>query len=493
MVTIPSGSFFFPQYIANKIATNTISDEEVSFGIENQIEEAIEYRFLSVDDESNEWFYLAKILGKTDKDTAFKLATIYHIEGDITQATQWYKQASELEHKKALTELIDLYIEEGHLLAAKKLLLPLKSKQDALHKLVDISVTLGDEILLNELIVLLKQTNNKDLINQLKRYGIIDDNSFYPTHSKIRVRGECRNSIQLLATNLSNLHKLDMLVENIKDHPLTNFICFNTPRYISSTQLNCEYEQDSAIKCDEALWASFIPEIDARYLGLMLNEGGANVDNGILYLDSNDDTQVFIHELSHLLGFVDEYPLSAKHKVCQKPQESKFSHNIAVLKTHYEGDKKDVVALLEKQIPWFGFIDKATPIIHKDGGKWVIGTPNFYLSNKSKLIGLFKSETCDKNKVQAFMPTASKTNLRYYEERFITLYTDLLKKNPDEFLMPSYHYNVAKTLFKNNKESLGLEWLNKALKRELAKDANLNNSEHTNREIRYNKIKNGEY
>lgn len=59
--------------------------------------------------------------------------------------------------------------------------------------------------------------------------------------------------------------------------------------------------------------------------------------------------------------------------------------------------------------------------------------------------------------------------------------------------MPSYHYNVAKTLFKNNKESLGLEWLNKALKRELAKDANLNNPEHTNREIRYNKIKNGEY
>ncbi|WP_426370517.1 tetratricopeptide repeat protein [Pseudocolwellia sp. HL-MZ7] len=493
MVTIPSGSFFLPQYIASKIASNTISEDEVSYAIKHGVEDAIEYKFSSVEDESNEWFYLAKILAETDKETAFKLATIYHIEGDNKQAIYWYKNASKLNHKKASAELIDLYIDEGELLAAKALLFPLKHEEDALYKLIDISVSLGDLTLLNELILLIKKSNSNELVKELQRYRIVDTNLFNRPHSEVLNVNECSNTVQLFATSLSHLNKLDTLLQNIKDHPLSSFICFEPPRYISVKQLDCKYNKGSAIKCDDSIWSHVTSEINTRYIGLMLDKGGANVDNGILYLDASDNTQVFIHELSHLLGFIDEYPLPVKHKVCQKPQQSSFSHNISIMKPHYKGSKEEVLDLLEKQVPWFSLIDAATPILIKGEDKWIIGTPESYKLNNENVIGLFKSETCDKNKVQAFKPTSTKTSLRYYEESFIPLYTNLLIQRPDQYLMPSFHYNVAKALFKKNKENLGLKWLNKALSRELEQAANSDHSPNKSSINRYNKMKRGEY
>ena len=110
LVTIPSGSFFLSQYLTDKIRSNDISDTEISYGIKQRVIEAVNYRFLKVDDQSIEWFYLAKILAKTDKEVAFKLAVIYHIEDDTAQAIHWYKKAASLKHSKAKQELIELYI-----------------------------------------------------------------------------------------------------------------------------------------------------------------------------------------------------------------------------------------------------------------------------------------------------------------------------------------------------------------------------------------------
>lgn len=494
MVTIPSSSFFLPQFISNQIALNHISEKDLSYGIKVGVKGAIKYQFLRVENESNEWFYLAKILAETDKKIAFKLATIYHIEDDISQAISWYKQAVRLKHKKALFELIDLYMIEGQLHAAKALLLPLKHQEKALIQLIELSITLGDQKLLKELLPLIRYSNHTTLLDEIKKYNILPTKQHTlidPQHIRTI---ECRNSIQLFATNLNNLDKLDKLINKIEEHTISDFICFNPPRYISVEQLHCTYKDDSAIKCDDTVWRHFEPEIDTRYIGLMLNKGGANVDNGILYLDAFDDVNVFIHELSHLLGFVDEYALPYNHKICKQPQKSKFSHNISILSPYYQGSKKEVLSLLEKQIPWFSLINKETPLLEKvDGNKWKVGTPSSYLFNNNRPLGLYQAETCDKTDVQAFKPTNVKTSLRYYEEPFIPLYSLFLTENPDNYLMPSYHYNIAKSLFEKGEDRLGLQWLNKALNYEKYRKTYNINSMNRNKIDRYNKIKLGEY
>ncbi|XPF95404.1 hypothetical protein ACM9HF_05155 [Colwellia sp. RE-S-Sl-9] len=490
MVSIPSGSFFFPQYIKSKIALNDISEAEVSYAIKKGIRNAVQYRFLMVEEHSNEWFYLAKILAEKDKSIAFDLATIYHLEDDTTQAIYWYKQAAFLKHEKALVELADLYIAEDELIAAKALLLTQKYDHDALEKLIDVVITLGDLKSLDELLPLIESQQQNTLINDIRQYQISKNYDIHLINQQANNPNQCRNSIQLFATNLANLHKLDALISNVQQQPISRYFCFNRPRYISIEQLNCSYDTEKAIQCNETAWSQLHPEVNTRYLGLMLNKGGANVNNGILYLDELDDKNVFIHELSHLLGFVDEYPLSSHHKICQKPQTSIFSHNISVLKPYYEGSRKEVLTILAKQIPWFDLIDKATPLMERVGNKWKIGTPVSYAFNDSQKIGLFEAETCQNNSTQAFKPTKIKTNLRYYEEPFIELYLQLLNKNIDKYSMPSYHYNVAKSLFKNNKEQLGLQWLNKALRREMHTAGSIENK---NEVTRYNKIKLGEY
>ena len=507
MVTIPSDSFFFSQYISNRIAINDVKESEVLYAIRQDIKKAIEYRFSTTETHSNEWFYLAKKLAETDRNIAYDLATIYHIEEDMSQARFWYHKAALLKHKKALTELIDLYLAADELLLAKDLLLSLQDDNNLIEPLVEIAIALGDMQLLNKLISSINIKTNYQLVNDVykykidyfqrhKNFGKMNSVQQSPTKKNIVKTqdwsGEvkaCSNSIQLFATNLNNLRKLDRLINQVKLHPITQYLCFEVPRYIPIEHLNCNFEEDKAIRCDDIIWSWFTPEISTRYIGLMLNRGGANVDNGIMYLDAFDDKNVFIHELSHFLGFVDEYALPKNHKACQQPQKTNFSYNVSVLKPFYKGSKEEVLSIIEKQIPWFALINKDTPILKKIGDKWQVGTPQHYSNNNKQSIGLFKAETCNTKNVQAFKPIPKKTNLQYYEQPFIPLYVELLKLKPEHYLMPSYHYNIAKSLIKNNQEKLGLQWLNKALKRESVKEIFKNSPQHH----RYKKMILGEY
>ena len=43
---------------------------------------------------------------------------------------------------------------------------------------------------------------------------------------------------------------------------------------------------------------------------VLAKSGKANVNNGVMYLDVGDTYSVFVHELAHFVGFVDEYPLT---------------------------------------------------------------------------------------------------------------------------------------------------------------------------------------
>ena len=517
MVAIPSDSFFLAKYIEKKITLNDINEEEIAYAIKANIKSAIYYRFFQLSDinkinqvkpskqpkefnqQSNEWFYLAKKLAHTDRTIAFELATIYHIEDDIEQAVFWYKKAAKLGHKKSSYVLIDLYIAENKLLEAKPLLYQLKHQPQELNKLIDLAITLGDKVLFNELLPLLKNLKQSVLIEDIKKYKIFASKLLTSPQQQVNQQlltadQHCQNSIQLFATNIANLYQLTDLIKEIKQHKIGAYVCFNQPQHISVKQLNCRYDENAPITCDETIWSKFTPEINSRYLGVMLNKGGANVNNGIMYLDSSDDINVFIHEISHLLGFIDEYALPTQHRVCKKPQVKAFSHNIVILKPFYEGTKAEVLAQLKNQIPWYIFIDKNTPLITQVGNKWKLGTPKSHVfnetnPNKISPVGLFRAETCKTEQLQAFKPIKTITNLRYFEAPFVDLYNEFLVTNPNGFIMPSYHYNVAKALFNKN-NSLGTQWLNKSL----IEEQKMNNSQSIKvNSSRYNKIKLGGY
>ena len=211
----------------------------------------------------------------------------------------------------------------------------------------------------------------------------------------------------------------------------------------------------------------------------MLKEGGANVHLGILYFDTNDNSDVFSHEVSHLLGFVDEYPLTSDHDKCQGVQQETFSHNITVLNRYYYGELKEVRARVLENISWSQSIKASTPILQemqsRAGGKkhWRLGTPSEYQNE----VGVYLSESCQNSVAldnstltnaesgySSFKPLSRYTQLRYFENDFPEEYLTILESRPSDFLMPSFHYNIALSLYQQGQMSTVKYWIDNAVK-----------------------------
>jgi hypothetical protein len=265
-------------------------------------------------------------------------------------------------------------------------------------------------------------------------------------------------SMQFFATTLGDLSYTSDLIKQIKNTEVGRYFCFKTPRYMSQQTLACQFSAKHAIRCNEANWEEAIAKVEARYLGVVLPKGGANVHSGILYLDSHDDVNVFKHELLHLLGFIDEYPLPIDHPFCNTIAELPSSHNIVVLEGNYLGMKDDIRQQLLKKISWGHLIKPTTPIIQPIASGWKIGTP---LAFKDE-IGLFKVNTCQNSEYFSFKPLTEPSALTYFELPLPQQYKDFLTVNSRKFIMPSFHYNIAAALEKKGDKVKAQAWINKA-------------------------------
>ena len=98
-------------------------------------------------------------------------------------------------------------------------------------------------------------------------------------------------------------------------------ICIRPTLWFAPDKLACsssevaimasEEATNQRISCDLGLLAEDLEEQYFTHLVMFAEQGKANVHNGIMYLDQQDDYNVFVHELAHFVGFVDEYPLNA--------------------------------------------------------------------------------------------------------------------------------------------------------------------------------------
>jgi hypothetical protein len=168
---------------------------------------------------------------------------------------------------------------------------------------------------------------------------------------------------------------------------------------------------------------------------------------------------------------VDEYPLVKGHSKCQTSQQHIASQNIAVLQNSYQGERSAIREKVLKQLAWAEQIKKTTPILYlkdsdsKKNQYWQLGTPEEF----EQEVGVFKAETCDNNSAKkqstfgAFKPLLARTKLQYDELNFPEQYIALFEKNSVDFLMPSFHYNIALAYYQQNKIEQANEWLEKAV------------------------------
>lgn len=499
---LSTSSFFLPDFLTLLVEKKEYTASQLSFALAHDNEAALLNSLQQLKYGSENWQKLAKKLAKTNGKTAYLLADFFmnkkpvggNTSSQYENAILWYRQAIRLNYPKATVSLAELHFHQGDNFAAQELLthfkeLPLSLyEQDdvslaAIILLTKISINLGDVELMNALLVKFSSILQVDekgalLLSAIEKYQILSTVNETTTDIE-SLEAICPNSIQMFATNLIHLQRVESLVEQFKKQPLNDVVCFTPIRYLPLSILPCSSTAKSAILCDESNFDKIAESITTRYIAIMLPEGGANVHFGVLYFDAQDNIDVVEHEISHLLGFVDEYPLVKGHVKCIASQEEAFSQNVAVLKSRYKGERNTIRVKVLKQIPWADQIKQSTPILHpkdlyisdeylQSNQHWQLGTPEGFEQD----VGLFKAQTCDNNDSEqqyifnAYKPLSNRTKLQYNGLDFPKEYKAIIKQNPEQFIMPSFHYNIALAYYQQGNLKQSEYWLEQATNRE---------------------------
>lgn len=515
MILVSSSSFFLPDYLIDKLLTDDYSQGEFDFALKNDYTAALLLEEKKQKVGSVAWFKIIKKLGNYHSESALKVGKWYQKqitsapqytqgiqESNNFQAILWLEHAIYLGEQEAILLLAQLYYHQQEYHLAQSTINQLSGEstnKDLANNSFILSLKLaiyfGDENAITELIANYPYTQISEELEQLIKtmlnYSVVNFNVFEQhlnIDAKSRLRTiksnikassskspieNCQTNLQLFATSLEHLQHLDRLTSKFTQQAVSSFICLSTPMYLSKQALECVSEPDKAITCNESKWQSLVSTVKTKYIGLMLEQGGANVHFGVLYFNQDDDINVFTHEVTHLLGFVDEYPLPESHRVCQSIQSKPFSHNIAVLKNYYLGQRKHIRETILTNIPWSDQIKQSTPILLEveNNGKqkrWKLGTPFI----KGNPVGVYIAETCQKmamknaeslvvgeSNYSAFKPLSIRTKLRYNESMFPQEYMNQLTSSKFDYLMPSYHYNIALALYQRGDISMAKDYL----------------------------------
>jgi hypothetical protein len=435
--------FFFINAYREKVSQATITRQQLTILERLDVFTNTQQRLaeLRASDNVIAWQHLAQLHADNSADTAYQLAEYFRAHQQIKTAILWYQVAIRQHHEKSRVALANIYFEQHQFDKIKPLLLSIVRNDNALALLYKLALQQGDLAFIDAYKKRLAQSENTALFRELVKFSVFASNSTPKLVAEnITQKASCLVDVQLFATNLAGLQHAEQLISAFGQHSLANYICLATPKYIAANALKCQHRPSDKISCNATIWFEQ-GGIKTRYVGVIVDRGGANVDNGIMYIDQQDNLDVFIHELSHFIGFVDEYSLPSQHQKCQRVQQTPFAHNLVVLPDSYQGSRAEVRELILSQVPWRSLIKNSTPILTKHGQGWQVATPKEYQNE----IGLFTSASCNKSaEIQAYKPVMQRTKLEYFELHFPQRYLDIINLAPREYLMPSYHFNVSR-------------------------------------------------
>lgn len=203
-------------------------------------------------------------------------------------------------------------------------------------------------------------------------------------------------------------------------------ICIYNVTWFDPVDITCEenWQQSGRLGCQLLSLAEKLKRLPFTHLVMFADKGKANVHNGVMFLDRQDSYDVFVHELAHFAGFIDEYPLS---------------QNLA----------KRVCAGVD-----------APNIVFKQAEKLVVDRQYWRSIGLQNSTDIFAARTCDNHSTQAFKASNQLTFMEYHDTGFIpahylTAWQKQLQKTPN---LPSAHINFAQLYEQSNNLSESQFW-----------------------------------
>ncbi|WNC70891.1 hypothetical protein RGQ13_12190 [Thalassotalea psychrophila] len=442
---LTTSSFSLNDYLTVRLTAGTYNQDQLQLALSLSNLSAKYIVFKKSTQYSLQWLNLAKTLARKDQDIAWQLVLYYQQKKRVRERLYWTNHAFQLGSESAIIDRAkQLATTTENYQQAKALLQAIDNEESRMLQ-VTLAVKFADITLLQTLIPKLTSLNEQTLLKELLTYQVLPRlTNGSLTSGEAAPTVNCSNRLQFFATNLTDLNRLTGLFSKMQNKDFFNQqFCFETPKYIAQENLQCSHQSNERVNCDVEKLVEQELSDDIKYIGVMAPQGIANVDNGVVYIDHLDSHLVLEHELLHLVGFIDEYPLNELNTACQ--HQGAIAKNIVNLKQTIYSSELDARAKVMHQLPWKGLIKSTTPISHKTPTGYRLGTPKGY----SNEVGLFVANTCknyltDGFENETFKPINTVTQLQYFEEQLPLAYEKLVKQMSDQFDMPSYHSNIGK-------------------------------------------------
>lgn len=215
-------------------------------------------------------------------------------------------------------------------------------------------------------------------------------------HSGLAVDYQCRVKVQSFVANTKFSSKVAGFKSALANSAMSDLpICFNTPIFLPELQSICRLDRHERIDCDLKKLASLPqvtePEQSFSHILVVVDEGEANTRGGLMFVDKHDSNDVFIHELAHWFGLVDEYRIG-------RTQQAQLC-----------------------QVEDYGFL----------GLNLFVTTKEYSRSQAENLAGrpLFPAATCEGSEFNAYKFTKVTSFMQYLEKPVTDFYLSLIKEN----------------------------------------------------------------
>lgn len=147
----------------------------------------------------------------------------------------------------------------------------------------------------------------------------------------------CRMTIQPVAPNQAFSGNLLSYKQALTKYGLSDLkICINPVIHEPNLTSVCNSDRLGRLQCDLTKLTT-LPKLEPElfqfsHLLILMEQGDANTRGGIMFLDKDDSELVFIHELAHFLGLVDEYQIGPRQQaeLCKTDRFESLGLNLVI-------------------------------------------------------------------------------------------------------------------------------------------------------------------
>jgi len=265
----------------------------------------------------------------------------------------------------------------------------------------------------------------------------------------------CAQTIQFTATSLVSFIQAKTFYDEFeKDKRLADLpICVLPPVWLELDSLECNsnFENQARLACDLYPLSQKQTPLSFTHMVIFAEQGKANVNNGVMYLDQSDTYSVFVHELAHFSGFVDEYalPKELANYHCGKNIAPNLLLKASADPLEDAGTESARYEPSKRAESWKRALDAHNELQTLE-------------SNNPVLHHIARSRTCKNTEFESFKPTQQMTFMEYHDVPNIPkVYRSLWRQallNRSNY--PAINDNLAISAFANQDDQLGVFWTN---------------------------------